>query len=73
MFGYGEGWQESEYNNRTGLTWRWTSDRADLRIVRRAQRRSHAARRVTAEIFRVAPDRADPCRRSGAGRVPPDA
>ena len=33
MFGYGQGWQESEYNNRTGLTWRWTSDRATLRIV----------------------------------------
>jgi hypothetical protein len=33
MFGYGEGWQESEYNNSTGLTWRWTSDRATLRIV----------------------------------------
>ena len=33
MFGYGDGWQESEYNNSTGLTWRWTSDRATLRIV----------------------------------------
>lgn len=33
MFGYGDGWQESEYNNSAGLTWRWTSDRATLRIV----------------------------------------
>ena len=33
MFGFGNGWHEAEYNNRTGLAWRWTSDRAELRIV----------------------------------------
>jgi hypothetical protein len=33
MFAFGEGWQEAEYNNSTGLTWRWTTDRATLRIL----------------------------------------
>jgi hypothetical protein len=33
MFAFGAGWHEAEYNNRTGLAWRWTSDKADLRIV----------------------------------------
>jgi hypothetical protein len=32
MFGFGEGWQESEYDNAKGLAWRWTSDKATLRI-----------------------------------------
>ena len=27
MFGYDEGWHEDEYNPRTGLRWRWASDR----------------------------------------------
>jgi hypothetical protein len=33
MFGFAEGWQEAEYSNSTGLSWRWTSDRATLRIL----------------------------------------
>jgi hypothetical protein len=33
MSGFGDGWQEAEYDNRTGLAWRWTSDRAVLRIM----------------------------------------
>lgn len=33
MFAFGDGWHEAEYNNRTGLAWRWTSDRAQLRIL----------------------------------------
>jgi hypothetical protein len=32
MWGYDEGWHEAEYNQQLGL-WRWTSDRATLRIV----------------------------------------
>jgi hypothetical protein len=32
MFGYDEGWHEDEYNPRTGLRWRWASDRAVLRV-----------------------------------------
>jgi hypothetical protein len=32
MWGYGEGWQEAEFNTELGV-WRWTSDRATLRIV----------------------------------------
>jgi len=31
MWGYGEGWLEAEYNPAVGV-WRWTSDRATLRI-----------------------------------------
>jgi hypothetical protein len=33
MFGFGDGWQEAEYSNTTGLAWRWTGDRATLRIL----------------------------------------
>jgi hypothetical protein len=32
MFGYDTGFHEDEYNPRTGLRWRWSSDRADLRV-----------------------------------------
>jgi hypothetical protein len=32
MWGYGAGWQEAEFNTTVGL-WRWTSERATLRIV----------------------------------------
>jgi hypothetical protein len=30
---FGDGWYEDEYDNTTGLRWRWTSRRAELRIV----------------------------------------
>jgi len=29
--GFGEGWQEQEFNPRTGLRWRWLSERGELR------------------------------------------
>lgn len=32
MWGYGEGWHEAEYNSTLGM-WRWTSDRAMVRIA----------------------------------------
>lgn len=32
MWGYGEGWQEAEYSPALGV-WRWTSERATLRIA----------------------------------------
>jgi len=32
MFGYGDGWNEAEYNTTLGV-WRWTSDRAVVRIA----------------------------------------
>jgi hypothetical protein len=32
VFGFGEGWHEHEYNPATGADWRWTSERAALRI-----------------------------------------
>ncbi|MGE0862664.1 MAG: DUF2723 domain-containing protein [Vicinamibacterales bacterium] len=32
MWGYGDGWNEAEYNNVLGV-WRWTSERATLRIA----------------------------------------
>lgn len=31
--GAGEGWHEAEYNPSTGLSWRWTSDRAVMRVI----------------------------------------
>jgi hypothetical protein len=36
VFGFGEGWHEHEYDPVTGAEWRWTSERAILRI--RAER-----------------------------------
>jgi hypothetical protein len=40
VFGFGAGWHEEEYDGATGLRWRWTSDRAVLRVrgVQRAIR-----------------------------------
>jgi hypothetical protein len=32
MYGFGEGWHELEYTPSTGALWRWTSDRAVLRV-----------------------------------------
>jgi hypothetical protein len=32
MWGYGDGWHEAEFNTELGV-WRWSSDRATLRIV----------------------------------------
>ena len=32
VYGFGEGWNEQEYNPRTGVSWRWSSDRAVLRV-----------------------------------------
>lgn len=32
MFGFDEGWHEQEYNPALGVLWRWTSDRAILRV-----------------------------------------
>jgi hypothetical protein len=31
IYGFGEGWHEAEYDNGTGLFWRWTSGRSVLR------------------------------------------
>jgi hypothetical protein len=32
LYGFGEGWYEAEYNQATGRRWRWTSERAVLRV-----------------------------------------
>jgi hypothetical protein len=32
VFGFGEGWQEAEYNPSLGLQWRWMSERGVLRV-----------------------------------------
>jgi hypothetical protein len=32
IFGFGDGWHDEELDVRTGLRWRWTSDRAILRV-----------------------------------------
>jgi hypothetical protein len=32
IFGYGPGWHDEEYEAATGTRWRWTSDRAVLRV-----------------------------------------
>jgi hypothetical protein len=40
LFGYGDGWNEQEYDPATGRLWRWTTERATLRV--------HAAGRAVA-------------------------
>ncbi len=32
IYGFGEGWNEQEYNPATGVLWRWSSDMATLRV-----------------------------------------
>jgi hypothetical protein len=32
VYGFGEGWNEQEYNPTTGVLWRWSSDRAAIRV-----------------------------------------
>jgi hypothetical protein len=32
IYGFAEGWHEAEYDNATGLAWRWTSERSVLRV-----------------------------------------
>jgi hypothetical protein len=33
IHGFGEGWHEAEYDNATGVFWRWTSGRSVLRVA----------------------------------------
>jgi len=32
VYGFGEGWNEQEYNPKTGELWRWSSDRSAIRV-----------------------------------------
>jgi hypothetical protein len=32
VYGFGEGWNEQEYNPKTGEMWRWSSDRSAIRV-----------------------------------------
>jgi hypothetical protein len=32
LLGFGDGWQEQEFNPRTGLRWRWLSERGELKL-----------------------------------------
>lgn len=32
VYGFAEGWNEQEYNPATGVLWRWSSDRASIRV-----------------------------------------
>ena len=38
LFGFGDGWHEQEFNPRTGLRWRWLSERGELKLVARSRR-----------------------------------
>jgi hypothetical protein len=38
VFGFAEGWHELEYNPSSGRLWRWTSDRATIRLRSRPRR-----------------------------------
>ena len=39
IYGFGEGWYDEEYDNVTGLRWRWTSDRSVIRMAPAADAR----------------------------------
>lgn len=32
IYGFGDGWNEQEYNPSTGVSWRWSSDRSAIRL-----------------------------------------
>ena len=62
IVGFGDGWQEQEFNPRTGLRWRWLSERGELLVRlpfkllppdRRAVPGGHAAsgRRIAVDVF----------------------
>jgi hypothetical protein len=38
LLGFGEGWQEQEFNPRTGVRWRWLSERGELQVRSRSPR-----------------------------------
>lgn len=40
VVGFGDGWQEPEYNPSNGLRWRWLSERGQLRILEPRARRA---------------------------------
>ncbi len=37
LLGFGAGWQEQEFNPRTGLRWRWLSERGELRLAQNSR------------------------------------
>ena len=52
MWGFDEGWHEAEYTPALGV-WRWTSDRAVIRIVGRHDRVArHITIRAAGALFR---------------------
>ncbi len=42
VFGFGDGWNEQEYNPTTGELWRWSSDRSAIRVRERRARASRS-------------------------------
>ena len=65
MWGYDEGWQEAEYSLALGV-WRWTSDRATLRIAGPPRAvRVTPDDRIAAALFRRAATGARARRRAG--------
>ena len=52
VFGFGAGWHEQEFNPRTGLRWRWLSERGELQL-----RTPSPARRVTLHLEGESPRR----------------
>ena len=65
MWGYDQGWQEAEYSMALGV-WRWTSDRATLRIAGPPRAvRITLTDRIAAPVFRRRSNGARACRRAG--------
>ena len=53
LLGFGEGWHEQEFNPRSGLRWRWLSERGELRIRPPRTRLSDDRRRMPALVLHV--------------------
>ncbi|MCK7461369.1 MAG: hypothetical protein MZU84_04535 [Sphingobacterium sp.] len=55
ILGFGEGWQEPEYEPARGISWRWASGKADAAgLAVRPRRRAADRRRVAAALLRPA-------------------
>ena len=72
IYGFGEGWHEAEYDNATGVSWRWTSGRSVLRVSPPRRRHPHAGG-VAAEVFQGSADSKDQGRRPIVEELRPDA
>ena len=54
LFGFGDGWHEQEFNPRTGLRWRWLSQRGAVHVTPRRISAGGVVMRESASLGGVA-------------------